>query len=128
MNIRSRSACSGIPKRWWRAMRSRARCSKHSAKTAGATRNAARTDAMSPDRIDLNLLRVFDAIFEDRNLALAGKRLNLSQSAISHALGRMRDTLGDDLFIRTGRGMEPTVRAHAMAMQVRGALAQIKAA
>ncbi|SAK65204.1 LysR family transcriptional regulator [Caballeronia catudaia] len=83
---------------------------------------------MSADRIDLNLLRVFDAIFEDRNLALAGKRLNLSQSAISHALGRMRDVLGDDLFVRTGRGMEPTVRALAMAAQVRGALAQIKAA
>jgi DNA-binding transcriptional LysR family regulator len=85
-------------------------------------------DAMSADRIDLNLLRVFDAIFEDRNLALAGKRLNLSQSAISHALGRMRDVLGDDLFVRTGRGMQPTVRALAMATQVRGALAQIKAA
>lgn len=83
---------------------------------------------MSADRIDLNLLRVFDAIFEDRNLALAGKRLNLSQSAISHALARMRDVLGDDLFVRTGRGMEPTVRALAMATQVRGALAQIKAA
>ncbi|BCQ27301.1 LysR family transcriptional regulator (plasmid) [Caballeronia sp. NK8] len=83
---------------------------------------------MSAERIDLNLLRVFDAIFEDRNLALAGKRLHLSQSAISHALGRMRDVLGDDLFVRTGRGMEPTVRALAMATQVRGALAQIKAA
>ncbi|BCG00306.1 LysR family transcriptional regulator [Paraburkholderia sp. PGU19] len=83
---------------------------------------------MSADRIDLNLLRVFDAIFEDRNLALAGKRLNLSQSAISHALGRMRQMLGDDLFVRTGKGMEPTVRAVGMAAQVRGALAQIRAA
>jgi DNA-binding transcriptional LysR family regulator len=83
---------------------------------------------MSADRIDLNLLRVFDAIYEDRNLAHAGKRLNLSQSAISHALGRMRDVLGDDLFIRTARGMEPTVRALGMATQVRSALAQIKAA
>jgi DNA-binding transcriptional LysR family regulator len=83
---------------------------------------------MSAERIDLNLLRVFDAIFEDRNLALAGKRLNLSQSAISHALARMRDALGDDLFVRTGRGMEPTVRAIGMAVQVRGALAQIRSA
>jgi DNA-binding transcriptional LysR family regulator len=83
---------------------------------------------MSADRIDLNLLRVFDAIFEDRNLALAGKRLNLSQSAISHALGRMRQVLGDDLFVRTGKGMEPTMRAVGMAAQVRGALAQIRAA
>ncbi|MEM5371164.1 LysR substrate-binding domain-containing protein [Paraburkholderia azotifigens] len=83
---------------------------------------------MSADRIDLNLLRVFDAIFEDRNLALAGKRLHLSQSAISHALARMREVLGDDLFVRTGRGMEPTVRALGMAAQVRGALQQIRAA
>jgi DNA-binding transcriptional LysR family regulator len=83
---------------------------------------------MSADRIDLNLLRVFDAVFEDRNLALAGKRLHLSQSAISHALTRLRQVLGDDLFVRTGKGMEPTVRAHGMAMQVRGALQQIKAA
>src|SRR5690242_21743696 len=108
-------------------MRSRARCSNRSARVADTTRCRARSDVMSADRIDLNLLRVFDAIYEDRNLALAGKRLNLSQSAISHALGRMRDVLGDDLFIRTARGMEPTVRALAMATQVRSALAQIKA-
>ena len=74
---------------------------------------------MSANRIDLNLLRVFDAVFEDRNLALAGKRLNLSQSAISHALARMREVVGDDLFVRTARGMEPTVRALRMAGQVR---------
>ncbi|MFM0482891.1 LysR substrate-binding domain-containing protein [Paraburkholderia strydomiana] len=83
---------------------------------------------MSANRIDLNLLRVFDAVFEDRNLALAGKRLNLSQSAISHALARMREVVGDDLFVRTARGMEPTVRALRMAGQVRGALQQIVAA
>ncbi|KAK43830.1 MULTISPECIES: LysR family transcriptional regulator [Burkholderiaceae] len=83
---------------------------------------------MSLDRMDLNLLRVFDAVYEDRNLVLAGKRLNLSQSAISHALGRMRQVVGDDLFVRTGQGMVPTVRATKMAGQVRGALAQIRAA
>jgi DNA-binding transcriptional LysR family regulator len=83
---------------------------------------------MTLERMDLNLLRVFDAVFEDRNLVLAGKRLNLSQSAISHALGRMRQVVGDDLFIRTGQGMVPTVRAATMATQVRGALLQIKAA
>jgi DNA-binding transcriptional LysR family regulator len=60
---------------------------------------------MSTDQIDLKLLRVFDAIFEDRNLGLAGKRLHLSQSAISHALARLREVLVDDLFVRTGRGM-----------------------
>jgi DNA-binding transcriptional LysR family regulator len=81
---------------------------------------------MNLARIDLNLLRVFDAIFEDRNLLLAGKRLNLSQSAISHALSRLRDVLEDDLFVRTAKGMEPTARAEAMAMPLRNALQQIQ--
>ncbi|WP_133647632.1 LysR family transcriptional regulator [Paraburkholderia flava] len=81
---------------------------------------------MNLARIDLNLLRVFDAIFEDRNLLLAGKRLNLSQSAISHALGRLRDVLEDDLFVRTAKGMQPTARAEAMAMPLRNALQQIQ--
>jgi DNA-binding transcriptional LysR family regulator len=81
---------------------------------------------MNIERMDLNLLRVFDAVFEDRNLLLAGKRLNLSQSAISHALGRLRDVLEDDLFVRTSKGMEPTARATAMAMPLRSALQQIR--
>lgn len=80
---------------------------------------------MNLANIDLNLLRVFDAIFEDRNLILAGKRLNLSQSAISHALGRLRDVLEDELFVRTAKGMTPTARAEAMAMPLRDALHQI---
>jgi DNA-binding transcriptional LysR family regulator len=83
---------------------------------------------MSADSIDLNLLRVFDAVFEERNLALAGKRLNLSQSAVSHALTRLRQVLNDDLFVRTGKGMQPTTRAMSMAGQLRGALQQIKSA
>jgi DNA-binding transcriptional LysR family regulator len=83
---------------------------------------------MNIERIDLNLLRVFDAVFEDRNLLLAGKRLNLSQSAISHALGRLRDALEDDLFVRTAKGMAPTARAIAMAAPLRSALQQIRGA
>jgi DNA-binding transcriptional LysR family regulator len=83
---------------------------------------------MNLGRIDLNLLRVFDAVFEDRNLLRAGKRLNLSQSAISHALGRLRDVLEDDLFVRTAKGMAPTARAVAMAAPLRDALLQIQSA
>ncbi|MCY1221367.1 PCP degradation transcriptional activation protein [compost metagenome] len=83
---------------------------------------------MNLGRVDLNLLRVFDAIFEDRNLLLAGKRLHVTQSAVSHALGRLRDLLGDDLFVRTARGMEPTARAMSMAEPLRSALRQIEAA
>lgn len=83
---------------------------------------------MSIGRIDLNLLKVFDAIHEDRNLVLAGKRLNLTQSAVSHALTRLRTVLGDELFIRTGKGMVPTARALAMAPELRDVLRRIEAA
>src|SRR4051812_8613781 len=81
--------------------------------------------AVNPSRMDLNLLRVFDAVFEDQNLLRAGKRLHLSQSAISHALSRLREALQDELFIRTARGMEPTARALAMAAPLREALRSI---
>jgi len=83
---------------------------------------------MSLGRMDLNLLKVFDAIYEERNLVVAGKRLNLTQSAVSHALGRLRELVGDELFMRTGKGMVPTGRAAAMAPTLRDALHQIQAA
>lgn len=78
--------------------------------------------AMNVERIDLNLLRVFDAVFEERNLLRAGLRLHLSQSAVSHALARLREALEDELFVRTSRGMEPTARALAMAPALRRSL------
>ena len=80
---------------------------------------------MSIGRIDLNLIKVFDAVHEDRNLLRAGKRLNLSQSAVSHALARLREVVGDELFVRTARGMVPTARAVAMADELRDALRRI---
>jgi DNA-binding transcriptional LysR family regulator len=82
---------------------------------------------MSIGRMDLNLLKVFDAVYEERNLVLAGKRLNLTQSAVSHALGRLRELVGDELFMRTGKGMVPTGRAAAMAPTLRDALRRIQA-
>lgn len=82
---------------------------------------------MSIGRMDLNLLKVFDAVFEDRNLVLAGQRLNLSQSAVSHALTRLRELVADDLFVRTGKGLAPTARATDMAPVLRDALRRIEA-
>jgi DNA-binding transcriptional LysR family regulator len=61
--------------------------------------------------LDLNLLRVFDALLEERNVTRAGARLHLTQSAISHALNRLRGLLGDELFVRGAEGMQPTARA-----------------
>lgn len=82
---------------------------------------------MSIGRTDLNLLKVFDAVYEERNLVLAGKRLNLTQSAVSHALGRLRELVGDELFMRTPKGMVPTGRAAAMAPVLRDSLRRIEA-
>lgn len=82
---------------------------------------------MGIGRIDLNLLKVFEAVYEDRNLLLVGKRLNLTPSAVSHALRRLRELVGDELFMRTGKGMVPTGRANAMAPGLRDSLRQIEA-
>ena len=70
-------------------------------------------------RIDLNLLLVFDLLFEERNAGRAAARLNLSPSAISHALRRLRAMLNDPLFLPTPKGMMPTARAEAMAPAIR---------
>jgi len=72
--------------------------------------------------IDLNLLIVFDAVMQTRNLTRAGQRLGLSQPATSHALARLRSMLQDELFVRTPEGMQPTLRAEQMAAPVREAL------
>jgi DNA-binding transcriptional LysR family regulator len=78
--------------------------------------------------IDLNLLRVFDAVYDEGSVTRAGARLGLTQSAVSHALNRLRYILGDDLFLRGPRGIRPTVRAQAIGPQVRQALEQLHSA
>jgi hypothetical protein len=55
--------------------------------------------------IDLNLLIVFDALMHERNLTHAGRRVGLSQPSASHALGKLRQMLHDDLFIRMPEGI-----------------------
>ena len=57
---------------------------------------------------DLNLLRVLDALLETGSTTLAGKRVGLSQPAVSAALGRLRHALGDPIFVRKGRMLVPT--------------------
>lgn len=61
-----------------------------------------------PARLDLNLFRCFAMIYQERNLTRAADRLCISQSAVSHALARMREQLGDPLFVRESQGMLPT--------------------
>ncbi|MBU9334813.1 LysR substrate-binding domain-containing protein [Burkholderia multivorans] len=78
--------------------------------------------------LDLNLLRVFDAILRERNVLRASEAIHLSPSAVSHALSRLRAFLNDDLFVRTATGMEPTARALEMAPLVRDALVIVERA
>lgn len=73
-------------------------------------------------RLDLNLFRVFDTVYRERNLTRAAEVLFLSQSAVSHALARLREQLGDPLFVREGQGMTPTALAERLAPDVREAL------
>jgi DNA-binding transcriptional LysR family regulator len=80
------------------------------------------TPSVKLGAIDLNLLVVFDALMQERNVTRAGHRLGLSQPAVSHALTRLRHMLKDDLFIRSPKGMLPTPRAEQLALPVRSAL------
>jgi DNA-binding transcriptional LysR family regulator len=77
-------------------------------------------------QLDLNLLRVFDEVMAERNLTRAAEHLSMTQPAVSNALRRLRDALGDDLVRRSGHGIEPTPRALALWPTVREALAQLR--
>ncbi len=76
--------------------------------------------------LDLNLLRVFDEVMAERSLTKAAHNLALTQPAVSNAMRRLRDTLGDDLVRRSGQGLEPTPRANALWPAVREALRQLQ--
>ena len=78
--------------------------------------------------LDLNLLRVFDAVMAEGNLTRAAERLAMTQPAASHALKRLHAAVGEDLLLRTAFGMRPTARAEALWPQVRAALAQLQGA
>lgn len=78
--------------------------------------------------IDLNLLVVFDALMQERSVTRAGRRVGLTQPAVSQALSRLRQLVKDDLFLRGPKGMRPTPRALELAGPVREALAQVERA
>ena len=78
-------------------------------------------------RCDLNLLVVFEALMAERHVGRAAQRLCLSQSATSHALGRLRAMLDDPLFVRHPKGVEPTARGTALAGPIAQLLGQARA-
>ena len=77
---------------------------------------------------DLNLLTVFVVLWETRSVTKASDRLALSQPAVSHALRRLRDAMGDDLFVNAKGGLVPTPRGESLIEPVREALARINTA
>ena len=81
---------------------------------------------MNRNQCDLNLLLIFDAVMQERNLTRAGRRLGMSQPAVSHCLARLRHMLKDELFVRTPEGMRPTPRAERIATPVRAALQELQ--
>lgn len=83
---------------------------------------------MNIGSLDLNLLRVFDAVMTERHVTRAADKLFLSQSAVSHALSRLRHSLKDELFIKMPGGVMPTPRALELSVPVAGALRQLEAA
>jgi len=78
--------------------------------------------------LDLNLLRVFDQVMAEQNLTRAAERLAMTQPAVSNALKRLREALGDELVVRTAFGVKPTPKAEALWPQVRAALDRLREA
>ena len=83
---------------------------------------------MNAAGLDLNLLRVFDAVLRDRSVTAAARHLGLTQPAVSNALSRLRAQFEDALFVRTPTGMDATPFARELAEPVRQALALLEAA
>jgi DNA-binding transcriptional LysR family regulator len=76
-------------------------------------------------RYDLNLLRVFLALMEERSVTRAAERLGITQPALSNSLNRLRDILHDPLFIRERYGMQPTAKAEELAPVIMEAISQL---
>ncbi len=83
---------------------------------------------IEPREIDLNLLVVFQEVFQEKQISAVAKKLGLSQPAVSNALARLRRSFGDELFVRTALGMQPTPLAEQLAEPISAALEQVSRA
>lgn len=86
--------------------------------------------AMSqPDHSDLDgrLLQMLLAVIEEQSVTRAAQRLDVTQSAVSHGLDKLRAIVGDALFVKSGRGIVATVRAEALALRARVLLDEMRA-
>ncbi|MGD8118814.1 LysR family transcriptional regulator [Vibrio sp. Hep-1b-8] len=80
---------------------------------------------MSNDNIDLNLLKIFITVYQQRSITLAAEVLGLTQPGVSGVLKRLQKQLGVQLFVRAGRGIAPTHQAQELVRQIEPALSQI---
>ena len=85
-----------------------------------------KNDSPSLARIDLNLFRVFEVVYRERNLTRAAAVLHVSQSAVSHSLARLREHFSDPLFVREGRGVTPTAAAMRLAPGIIDSLSRLQ--
>lgn len=83
---------------------------------------------MNIENLDLNLLRVFEAVYREQSLSRAAARLGLSQPGISQALNRLRQNMGDPLFVRQPHGVVPTAYSDSIAQPIQRALEELHAA
>ena len=83
--------------------------------------------AIDHSDIDGRLLQLLLAVTEERSVTRAAVRLDVTQSAVSHQLDRLRAITGDPLFVKSGRGIVPTARAEALALQARRLLDELRA-
>ncbi|WP_026971625.1 LysR family transcriptional regulator [Aliagarivorans marinus] len=77
---------------------------------------------------DLNLLRVFDAVYRTGSFTMAAEELDLTQSSVSNAINRLKSELGVSLFVRAGRGIQPTLSAEQLFSQIDRPLIDIEQA
>jgi Bacterial regulatory helix-turn-helix protein, lysR family len=91
-------------------------------------RDSSEAETIHLRTVDLNLFRVFDAIMLHRSVSKASKGLSVTPSAVSHALRRLRRSIGDELFIPTDSGTQPTQRALNLASAVREGLEKFQSA
>lgn len=79
------------------------------------------TDGIKPQlrTVDLNLLTVFDAVMQEQNITRAAQALGMSQPAVSNAVARLKLMFNDELFVRYGRGIQPTARAFQLFGSIR---------
>src|SRR6266403_125314 len=85
-----------------------------------------RSPAVSIASIDLNLMFVLHTVLAERNVARAAARLHVTPSAVSNALARLREVLGDPLVTRKGRGIVPTPRANELAPAIARAIQELE--